>query len=52
MSLRHSGHWRVSSSTGVSVFLRAISALTGLTTRKNTAAAITTNEINALMNAP
>ncbi len=41
-SLRHSGHFRTSSSTGGSVLRRAISAFTGLTTRKNTAAAITT----------
>src|SRR5213083_2101321 len=52
MSLRHSGHVRVVTSTGGSVLYRRISALTGLTTRKNTAAAMTTNEMRALMNAP
>jgi hypothetical protein len=51
-SLRHCGHCLVCSSTGVSVFRRAISAFTGLTTRKNTTAAITTNVISALINAP
>ena len=51
-SLRHSGHFLTCSSTGGSAFLRASSAFTGFTTRKNTTAAITTNEISALMNAP
>ena len=52
ISLRHSGHLRVCSSTGVSTFLRAISALTGLTTKKNTAAAMMMNESTALRKCP
>src|SRR5205814_7066438 len=51
-SLRHSGHCLVCSSTGGSVFLRTSNAFTGLTTRKKITAAITRNEISALMNAP
>ena len=42
MLLRHSGQSRVVGSTGSSVLRRAISAFTGRTTRKKTAAAIST----------
>src|SRR5437764_11660826 len=52
ISLRHSGHWRTVSSTGGSVRRLAISALTGLTTRKKTTTAITRNVMRALMKAP
>src|SRR5919201_1092693 len=52
ISLRHSGHSRTVSSTGGSVFRRAISTFTGLTTKKKTAAAIETNVIRALMKSP
>ena len=46
ISLRHSGHGRTVSSTGGSVFRRAISMFTGFTTKKKTAAAIETNVIS------
>src|SRR5579864_7793691 len=50
ISLRHSGHFLVVGSGGFSPrFMRATSALTGRTTRKYTAAAIRTNEMQALM---
>ncbi len=52
ISLRHSGHCRVVSSTGGSVFRRAISAFTGRTTTKKTVAAIVTNAISALTKSP
>src|SRR5437588_5223610 len=52
MLLRHSGHPRVVGSAGTSAFLRAISAFTGFTTKKNTAAAIDTKAISVLMKAP
>ena len=52
MSLRHSGHLCVSSSTSSPVFMRAISALTGLTTKKNTTAAMIRNVSSALMKWP
>ena len=45
MSLRHSVQGRVSDSTSGWVLRRRVSALIGWTTRKNTAAAIDTNEI-------
>jgi hypothetical protein len=50
--LRHSGQSRVSSATGGSVFTRARSALTGLTTKKNSTVATIRNVISALMNSP
>jgi hypothetical protein len=52
ISLRHSGHFVVVSSTGGSTLRPAISALTGRTTRKKTAAAIVTNAISLLMKSP
>ena len=52
MLLRHSGQSRTVGSAGGSVLRRAIRALTGRTTKKNTAAAISTKERTALMNAP
>jgi hypothetical protein len=52
MSLKHSGHARVSTSTAVSGWKRSSSALTGLMTKKKTTAATMTNEISALRNAP
>jgi hypothetical protein len=52
ISLRHSGHGRTVSSTGGSVLRRAISVFTGLTTKKNTAAAIDRKAMTALMKSP
>jgi hypothetical protein len=52
MSLRHSGHGRTVSSTGGSVFRRAINPFTGFTTKKNTAAAIERKAMTALMKSP
>src|SRR5688572_13949255 len=52
MLLRHSGQSRTVGSTGGSVFRRSIKALIGLTTRKNTAAAMSTKAIRAFRNAP
>ena len=52
MLLRHSGHSRVSGSAAGSVLRRAMSAFTGRTTKKKTAAAMRTNAITALMNEP
>ena len=52
MSLRHSGHLCVASSTSSPVFIRAIRALTGFTTKKNTTAAMITNVSSALMKWP
>jgi hypothetical protein len=52
ISLRHSEHSRTVSSTGGSVFLLAINAFTGLTTKKNTAAAMEAKAISALMKSP
>src|SRR5579871_1621535 len=50
MSLRQRGHGRVVAAAGVA--LRAASTFIGLTTKKNTAAAITTNVISAFRKLP
>src|ERR1700692_3017729 len=52
ISLRHSLHGLVSDSVSTPVLRRAINALTGRTTKKNTAIAIEINAISALMNSP
>jgi hypothetical protein len=52
MSLRHSGHLCVASSTSSPVVMRAISALTGFTTKKKTTAAMIRKVISALMKWP
>jgi hypothetical protein len=52
ISLRHSGHLRVVGSGGGSLRIRDWNALYGTTTKKNTAAAIVTNEISAFRNDP
>ena len=49
ISLRQCGHARVA---GSSCFRRAVSAFTGFTTTKKTAAAMITNEMSALRKAP
>ena len=52
MSDRHSGHGRTTRSTAGSGFIRAISALSGRTTKKKTTAAMIRNDSSALKNAP
>ncbi len=52
MLLRQNGHSRVVTATGVSVFARLISTLTGRTTKKKTTAAIIRNDATALMKSP
>ena len=52
MALRHHGQSRVVDSTSGSVLRRAMSAFTGRTMQKNTAAAISRNAINALRKFP
>jgi len=52
ISLRHCGHSRVGTSTGVSVRRRDIRAFTGFTTKKKITAARIRNAISALMNDP
>ena len=51
-SLRQNGQFMVVGSAGGSVRRRAISMLIGLMTKKKIAAAVSTNVINAVMNAP
>ncbi len=52
MSDRHSGHARVTLSTAGSGFSRAISVLSGRTTKKKITAAMIRNDSSALKNAP
>src|SRR5918999_4897605 len=52
ISLRHSGHWCVSSATGGSVRNRDSSVFTGLITKKNSTVATIRNAISALMKSP
>jgi hypothetical protein len=52
MSLMHSGHARVFTSTAGAGWKRAISAFTGLMTKKNTTAAMIRNAIRTLRNSP
>ncbi len=52
ISLRHSGHLRVDGSGGGSLRERAINALIGNTTKKYTAAAMSTNEMTAFSRSP
>src|SRR5437016_290933 len=53
ISLRHSGHFLVVGSAGAGALrIRAIKALTGLTTKKYTAPATKINDTTALMKSP
>src|SRR3984893_18755644 len=53
ISLRHSGHFFVVGSAGASALrIRATKTLTGVTTKKYTAAATSTKEMAALMKSP
>jgi hypothetical protein len=52
ISLGHSGHARAGSSSSGSLRRRDASAFTGLTTKKNTAAATERNVITASMKSP
>src|SRR4029077_11637543 len=53
ISLRHSGHFLVVGSAGAGALrMRAIKALMGVTTKKYTAAAISTNDTTAVIKSP
>jgi hypothetical protein len=52
MLLRHSGHSRTFSPTGSPVLPRAMSALMGFITKKNTAAAMRMKAMSAFRNPP